>query len=242
MGDEPLILAIETSADVCGVAVARGGVLLSAHTLRHRMHLSERLLDHVDAVLRDADADLRAVDAFAVGIGPGSFTGVRIGVMTAKTLADIQAKPLYGVRSLEAIASRYVGLPDTVVTVILPCRAETVFCGFFDVTGDINPLGEPEMLPLDEVIVRAHGLNHVLMCGQAASRFSDRLSKAGLAIGSTDDPSAVEIARLAWTRIQAGDAGDDSFALVPLYMAPPPITMPKDRRGLVPAPAGESGG
>ena len=97
-----LMLAMDTSGDVCSVAALRNGQFVVEHAFRHGMHLSERLFGHIEGVLKEADAVLDDVTAFAIGVGPGSFTGTRIGVMTLKTLAVVQNKPLYGVNSLEA--------------------------------------------------------------------------------------------------------------------------------------------
>ena len=92
--DSSLALAMDTSGDVCSIAVLRGGKLISEHIFRHGMHLSERLLEHVEAVLADADAKPAEVDLFGVGLGPGSFTGTRIGVMTLKTFAFMLERPI----------------------------------------------------------------------------------------------------------------------------------------------------
>src|SRR5258706_13247436 len=108
------LLAMETSVDVCSVAVLRDGQFIAEHTFRHGMHLSERLMAHLDTVLGDADTTLEQIEAFAVGIGPGSFTGTRIGVMTLKTLALVQKKPMVGISGLDALAMEYAGLQAAV--------------------------------------------------------------------------------------------------------------------------------
>ena len=110
-----IVLAIETSGDICGVAVLRNGELIAEHTFRHGMHLSERLIGHIDGVLEESSASLEALDIIAVGIGPGSFTGTRVGVMTAKTLASLRKVALYGINAMEAHAFEYAGLADTAV-------------------------------------------------------------------------------------------------------------------------------
>src|SRR5690348_16500250 len=102
-----IVLAVETSGDLCSVAVRDGQGTLAARAFRHRMHLSERLIVDVEAVLADAGIGLEAVEAFAIGIGPGSFTGVRIGVTTVKTWADVLARPVCGVSALDAMAADY---------------------------------------------------------------------------------------------------------------------------------------
>jgi universal bacterial protein YeaZ len=129
-------LSIATSSDPCSLALSDDKGLLVEATFRHRMRLSERLISDVDALLNDAGIELHHVDAFAVDIGPGSFTGVRIGVTTAKTWADHLNKPLVGVSALEAIASGYCGLGfDLVVPTIRARPGAFYFAGFNGMDG-----------------------------------------------------------------------------------------------------------
>lgn len=231
-----LILAMETSGDVCSVAVQRDGQLVAEHTFRHNMRLSERFFGEVEGVLNNADAKLDDVTAFAVGIGPGSFTGTRIGVMTMKTLAEARHKPLYGINSLEAIAAAYQGLEVVLVVPLLPCRTGVVFTGGYNVdeTAPIAVIA-PAALTLEELTAQLAELDrrHIVLCGPAMPKHRDdlfaRLSGQGkrTSCGLAAIPQAAHIARLAGLRIAQGDGGDDPLELVPLYIAPPPISQPK---------------
>ena len=234
--DDKLILALETSGDVCSVAVQRDGQLVAEHTFRHSMRLSERLFGHIEGVLNDADAKLENVTVFAVGIGPGSFTGTRIGVMTMKTLASTRQKPLYGINSLEALAAAYQGLEVLLVVPLLPCRAGVVFMGGYNVDEAApHMVIAPAALTLEELTAQIEQLDrrHILLCGPAMQKHRDvlfaRLSEQGkrTSCGLAEIPQASQVARLAGLRIAQGDAGDDALELVPLYIAPPPISQPK---------------
>lgn len=230
------LVAIETSGDLCGVAVLRDGVLAVEQTFRHHMHLSEGLLDTLQTVLRVAGSSLADVTGLAVGIGPGSFTGTRIGVMTAKTLAAVREIPLYGVIGLEALAWAYRGIEDVRIVPILPCRTDVVFTARYDVSG-IAPMAEtdPDALGLDaladQIVVSA--TTRVLLCGAAVVRYGEdlrtRLREHGIRVSLGDErtPRASHIGMLAYQRVAAGLHADAPFDLVPLYISPPPITMPK---------------
>lgn len=231
-----LLLAMDTSGDVCSIAVLRGGQFIAEHTFRHGMHLSEWLLGHVESVLREADAVLQDVDGFAVGIGPGSFTGTRIGVMTMKTLAVVQQRPMFGVNSLEAIAAEYAYIEDILVVPILPCRAGIVFAGAYQAIGTaFHTLLEPGAYPLAELAERLAKIaaHHLVFCGPASSRnwveLNEMLAGKGkkVSFGAADFPRSSQVARLAQQRFERGETGDDALALVPLYIAPPPISIPK---------------
>ncbi len=238
-----LLLAIETSGDVCGVAALRGGEPMAEHTFRHGMHLSEHLISHVDAVLKEAEGQLSEVSAYAVGIGPGSFTGTRIGVMTAKTLAAVQERPIYGIGGMEALALEYGGVRDLVVP-LLPCRAATVFAALYDVrTGWPVKRVAPGVMTIAELaeVVRHQPENGILCCGEGAERHRADLEQtlgsiSPVGFGQVRFPRASIVGMLAWRRFVGGDPGEDALAVVPLYLAPPPITMP----GGAPVPRYES--
>jgi tRNA threonylcarbamoyladenosine biosynthesis protein TsaB len=98
------LLAIDTSTSSMSVALTRGGELLGELNSNAERNHSLHLVPHIQQVLASAGLHSRDVDAFAVGVGPGSYTGVRIGVTVAKTLAWTHHKVLLGVSSLEALA------------------------------------------------------------------------------------------------------------------------------------------
>ncbi len=232
-GGSGIALAMDTSGNVCSVAALRNGQLCSEHTFRHGMHLSEDLIAHVEAVLRDAECELTDVEIYAVGIGPGSFTGTRIGVMTIKTFAIVHNRPTYGVDGLEAMAMEYAGTAQIIVP-ILPCRAATVYAGIYAVAdGKPNVIATPAAIPLAALIELLPIVSSAdaLFCGEAVERYHQELveavARAPFSIGSVRYPQASVIGEIAWRRRLAGDTGDDATALVPLYISPPPISLPK---------------
>ncbi len=234
--EKNFILALDTSADVCGVAVWRDGQFVTEHTFRHGMHLSERLFAHIDDVLKEADATLDDVSAFAVGLGPGSFTGTRIGVMTMKTLASVQSKPIYGIGSMDALAGAFRGLRGVVVVPLLPSRTGIVITGVYNVANDVPQiLRDLQTLPFDDLAAQLQKwtATHIILCGPLALKLGLELDallvRQGLQVSVVDAPfpRASEVGRLAYARIRKGDMGDDALALVPQYVAPPPISQPK---------------
>jgi tRNA threonylcarbamoyladenosine biosynthesis protein TsaB len=258
---ESILVAIETSGDLCGVAVLRNGVLAVEQTFRHHMHLSEGLLETLQAALHVAGASLDDVTAMAVGIGPGSFTGTRIGVMTAKTLAAVKEIPLYGVISLEALAWTYRGFQAAAIVPILPCRTDVVFSASYDVSRTTPVvLEEPAAVAIEDLVVQiaasavrhfprygsaavppgsaavpygSAAVPHVVLCGPGVPRYGERLRQllqeqdVTVSLGDDNSPRAALIGMLAEKKILAGLSPDSPFDLVPLYISPPPITLPK---------------
>jgi tRNA threonylcarbamoyladenosine biosynthesis protein TsaB len=105
VAEEPrLILAVETATSAVSVALLRGETLLDEWTSDAARAPSELLLPGIDAVLARAGAELAAIDAFAVSVGPGSFTGLRVGIATVKGLAFASGRPVAAVPTLAALA------------------------------------------------------------------------------------------------------------------------------------------
>ncbi|MCS6777462.1 MAG: tRNA (adenosine(37)-N6)-threonylcarbamoyltransferase complex dimerization subunit type 1 TsaB [Chloroherpetonaceae bacterium] len=230
------LLAMDTSGDVCSVALLRSGQLVVEHAFQHAMHLSEHLLDVVDTVLHAAGITLSQVNVFAVGVGPGSFTGTRVGVMTVQTFAVVTGRPAHAVGSLEALASVYAGLHPTVVVPVLPCRTGVVFACPFAVEEAIpHPLAPVAACPLPDLadLVASLQSPQVLFCGSAVARYRQALSQmlqdrvATVCFGAPEFPSAGQVARIACLHRAAGRPADDPMHLAPLYIAPPPITLPR---------------
>ena len=98
------ILALDSTAKVASVALCEDGQLLGEYTINNGNTHSETLLPMVESLLKIFELSIYDIDAFAVAAGPGSFTGVRIGVATVKGLAFGTDKPCFGISTLEALA------------------------------------------------------------------------------------------------------------------------------------------
>jgi tRNA threonylcarbamoyladenosine biosynthesis protein TsaB len=115
------ILAIDTATQVCGVALNDGGHLVAEFRLHQRNVHNERLVTAVERLLADAGWRLPELQGIAVSIGPGSFTGLRIGVTVAKGLAYSLDIPLTGVNTLDVLAHG-AGLTERVISVVIKAR------------------------------------------------------------------------------------------------------------------------
>ena len=111
-----------------------GGRIVHSIALNHGLTHSEALMPAVDAAMRASGLTCADIDAFAAVAGPGSFTGVRIGVCTAKGLAHAAGKPCAAVDALEALAMNFYGFGGLVCP-ILDARRGQVYCALFDASG-----------------------------------------------------------------------------------------------------------
>jgi tRNA threonylcarbamoyladenosine biosynthesis protein TsaB len=174
-----------------------------------------RLLLLVEEVLAAAEADWDAVDRIAVGVGPGSFTGLRLGIATARGLAQARDLPLVGVSSLAALSKGvrppYVRGKSAVVVAVIDARRGEVFAAAEERFG-------PVALAPEDLAARIEP--GWLAVGDGAVRFREPLERAGAVIPADDDPqhrvSALQICRLGATGEPA-----DRDALLPDYRREP---------------------
>lgn len=175
-----LILTIETSTPVERVAVVRDGAVVVERTETVGRGHTERLLGVVESVLDESGTGLADLDALAVSIGPGRFSGLRVGLATAKGLAASKGLPLVPVESLAALAES--ARPATgLVCPMLDARRGEVYGALFRLGAGRERLTEDAALSPDEMIERARaasGGEAVLFLGSGAVMCADEIASA----------------------------------------------------------------
>ncbi|MEN8143081.1 MAG: tRNA (adenosine(37)-N6)-threonylcarbamoyltransferase complex dimerization subunit type 1 TsaB [Thermodesulfobacteriota bacterium] len=127
----PLILAIET-ASMCGsVAIVSGDKCLAENSIDSSSTHSKRLVQQVDYVMKETGLDWDQLDAIAISLGPGSFTGLRIGLSTAKGLVMATNLPLIGVPTLDGLASQAAAPNGSNICAVLDARKKEVYGAFY---------------------------------------------------------------------------------------------------------------
>jgi tRNA threonylcarbamoyladenosine biosynthesis protein TsaB len=163
--DETL-LTVDTSTSVGSVAVSRGDALLGEILLNVKSTHSQRLLMTVRQLLTDVGLAVQDIDAFGVVLGPGSFTGLRVGIATIKGLALATGKPVVGVSSLQALAMQ-VPLTRYPLCVLLDARKKEVYAGLYIWEAGVPvSMGEEIVLPPENLLSILEG--EVLFAGNGA--------------------------------------------------------------------------
>ena len=129
------ILALDSSGLVASAAVVEDDVLIAENTTDYKKTHSQTLLPMLDEIRQMVDLDLHTIDAIAISAGPGSFTGVRIGVSTAKGIADAKNIPCVGVSSLAGAAWNVAPLTDRLICPVMDARRGQLYNALFDYTG-----------------------------------------------------------------------------------------------------------
>ncbi len=130
-----LILALDSTAVAASVALCDGEKMLANYTINLGNTHSETLLPMVEAVMKAAHITAADIDLFAASVGPGSFTGVRIGAATIKGLAFGKEKPCIGVSTLEALAYNLIGF-DGIACPVMNARRSQVYTALFEVNAN----------------------------------------------------------------------------------------------------------
>jgi len=145
------LLAIDTSTDCLSLAVTRDGKVVARFHRKSRMRHSSLLVPMIDKVLKKARLPLKAIDYFAISIGPGSFTGLRIGVTTVKGLAYALDKPIVAVPTLDVIANNVKGFSG-IICPVLDARKNKVYACLYRSDGkNIKRVSPFLLLPMEEL-------------------------------------------------------------------------------------------
>ena len=124
------ILAIDTSSSICSVAILEDDKLIDKNELNDGKTHSENLMPLLDEILKRNSIDIKNIDLIACCVGPGSFTGIRIGVATIKPIAEVLNIKVASVMSLEALARNIEG--KEIIVSLIDARNNQVYCGIFD--------------------------------------------------------------------------------------------------------------
>jgi len=213
-----LILAIETATDACSVALADGATVLERFAVAPREH-TQRVLPWVDELLAEGGRRLADVDAIAVTRGPGSFTGVRIGISVAQGLAAGAGVGLVGVSTLEVMAHQVRDATGARrVVVALDARMEEIYVGAWTFDGAPTPAVSERVAAPDELELPGTGWVAAGPGFERYARLSDRLGdRLDRVLDEPVHPRAGSVARLARAALAEGVAPAPE-ALEPAYL------------------------
>ena len=215
-----VFLAIDTTGDTAALILADyNGAIIASSRYDGRRSLSQRLIGEIDNLLKANNLTIDDIGALAVCVGPGSFTGTRIGLTTMKTFAQVTGKPLVGVCSTDAYARIVENWQnDNIVHALLPSRKSEVYAASYTFDGRRNL----RTLPADNLNESLKLDDKSIVIGYGA--LTEGLT--GRVICRTENP-VDGFVKCIVERIRNNDY-DDPIGLIPLYAAPPAISKPKD--------------
>ncbi|MEY9755723.1 tRNA (adenosine(37)-N6)-threonylcarbamoyltransferase complex dimerization subunit type 1 TsaB [Bradyrhizobium yuanmingense] len=213
-----LILAIDTALEACAAAVLdtdAGELLARESQLMKRGH-AEALMPMIARVMQSAGLSFTSLDRIAVTVGPGSFTGLRVGISAARGLALAAKRPAVGLTALSAYAAGVVAKSGTVPVIsAIDARHDHVY--FQIVAGDGSQLVRPAVASIDAAIAASQfGAPHLV--GNAAGILAGRWPKDGPQPIAVDAQPAPDISWVAWL---GAAANPDTTPARPFYLKAP---------------------
>ena len=248
--ETPLILSIDTATRAGSVVIARGEILLAEHSGEAAISHSAHLLQSISNALEEADVSLQEIEIFAAAVGPGSFTGLRIGLATVKSFAATLGRSCIGVPTLYAMAA---GAGESMRTLaLLPAGRGEVFAQLLTVEqhGQVYPLFAPVHLTPQKLLEKVRAEKRLKWAGEGALIHTEAIHAQALAEGisfchesrgdcivvsnepqwslvSAQDALAAEIGRQALLRVRACEV-ETPERLRAIYVRPSDAELNKD--------------
>ena len=222
------ILSIDTSSKICSVSILEDTDLIIEKHIDNELTHSQKLMPLIDEILKENNIELSDLDLFACSIGPGSFTGVRIGVSTVKAFNDVTNIPIVSVSSLESLAyntlnSNYKKDAKLVLSII-DAKNDNVYYGLFKRDEDnFECVEELDAKNIDEMIeiLKKYHSSPILFVGDGAEKHQYHLlkhfSKATFVEDKYNKQTSVSVGKAGYYHYINGNYGD-SNSITPLYL------------------------
>ncbi|MDU1203538.1 MAG: tRNA (adenosine(37)-N6)-threonylcarbamoyltransferase complex dimerization subunit type 1 TsaB [Clostridiales bacterium] len=216
------ILGIDTSSMAASVAVIEDNKLICEYTINTKKTHSQKLMPMIENMLGLSDLNVREINAIAVCEGPGSFTGLRIGMATAKAIAHVNDIPVIGVNSLEALAAN-MNLCDKKICSILDAQRNQVYTGRYQYEGTkLVEIKEIGIQQIDELLEElAQSGEQWILVGEAVYKYEDKIreiSNIEIPAASNNVTKAGSLCSVAKVKFDEGKDIFDCYTVNPLYI------------------------
>ncbi len=210
-----LILAFDTTAAACSVALWRDGETLKAEHAAMTQGQAEALIPMIERLLKDCGTEYAMLDRIAVTVGPGSFTGVRVGIATARAIGLAASKPVVGIATTEVLAA---AAPETGARIlaVMDTKRGDLYVQLF--APDRSAISDIRVVTL-EALPDWTGREPVTLIGDGAALAMTALGPNAAASSAAPLPDAVTLARLASARTEMTET-------LPVYARAPDATLP----------------
>lgn len=212
------ILVADTSSSVCSVGVFEDNVLINKNELDNGKTHSENFMPLVEKTLNEAKLKLDDIEYLAVVVGPGSFTGIRIGVASCKAMAEIKGLKVVPVYSLDSVAANEVENGNVICSMI-DARNNQVYCGIYD--NKINKLEEYMADDIENVLLVLNKYDDIVFVGDGAVLHEDMIREKmvdkKIVFSSNNKQNAESLGIIAYKKIKNGEFTDPD-SVVTVYL------------------------
>lgn len=227
------ILSIETATRSCSVCLSKDGHPWIVREVQSLSGHAEQLTLFIQEVMQTANLDLKELDAIAVSQGPGSYTGLRIGISTAKGLCYALDKPMLAIDTLQALAFGAIQdyyNPKAAYVSLMDARRMDAYVGIY--TADFKTLKAPFFATLEpntfDDLLENTEIEEVVLVGDAIEKYEAICASKPLKISTVQLPSSKHLSYLAYLAYQAEESVDVAY-FEPFYLKKPNITKPKPK-------------
>lgn len=215
------ILAIDTSSKICSVSILENNdVILEKHTNDEKTH-SQNLMPLVDELFKESNLSLDDINLLSCCLGPGSFTGIRIGIATVKAFADAKKIPVVGVTSLESLA--YNIDRSGLIVSLIDAKNDNVYYSMFSFDGDdYNQIGDYKADTIKNVLDSLSIYDDVILfVGDGSKLHRDKIQtfikNPEFASEKQNIQTSISIGKSAYNKFKLGQSGD-SNSILPIYL------------------------
>jgi len=230
------ILALETATKSCSTCLGRDGYPWIVKETKSEKGHAETITLYIDEIAKTAAMDLSEMDAIAVSQGPGSYTGLRIGVSTAKGLCYALNKPMIAIDTLQALAfgaRQEHRQSQTAYVALMDARRMDAYVGVYN--DQLEIIKAPYFATLEadsfDFLLEMEEIEQVVFVGDAVEKYADLINKEQFVLSPVRLPSAKYMSALAQKAFEQQEFVDVAY-FEPFYLKQPNITKPKARFGL----------
>ena len=221
------ILSVDTSAVCASVAVVEDGRIRAQSSTNAGLTHSRTLLPMIDSLLQNSETPLDSIDCFACAVGPGSFTGIRIGIAAIKGLCDGTGKQALAVSTLEGLAYNLLG-QNTLACAVMDARCNQVYTALFEVSGDaVTRLTDDAALKIEDLgtLLEQYKGKRILFVGDGAEKCAQSLPYPAA-------PALTRFQNAASVALAAERSFDESKLLDAQQLLPVYLRLPQAEREL----------
>lgn len=220
------ILSVDTSAVCASVAITEDSKIISLCSTNAGLTHSRTLLPMIDAALKNSETSLDDIDYFSCSVGPGSFTGIRIGISAIKGLADGLCKKCVAVSTLEGLAYNLLG-QDVIACAVMDARCKQVYTALFDINGNtVTRLTDDEAIKIEQLKERLEKFDKkIVFVGDGAQLCHDEL-------GYNIAPPTLRFQNAASVAFASSNNFDESKLMSASELMPVYLRLPQAQREL----------
>lgn len=214
------ILAVDTSSKICAVAILEDNKVIDEIKLDNGKTHSENLMPIIKEILDKNNLTLKDMNLIAVSVGPGSFTGIRIGIATIKPMAEVYNLPVASITSLETLARNIENKEkDFTIISLIDARNNQVYAGFFDTEYNLK---EDEIAEdIDEVLKKAGKYSKIIFVGDGAiihkEKIEENLKNRNIIFAKENNQSAINTGKIGYKKFLEKNL-KNADTILPIYL------------------------